>query len=193
MRKQHCGVRASSGPTFELRPGTRHIVIRQGVPDFASSTGFNCAKLTLCSYAASNDDNNHLTHSPSAMTRPSTSPGLLPVPGSAGASWPLFRARLTSFFRNTDTAVLVAFWLFGLINNVIYVIILSAAQDLVGDLPKGIVLLAGSHSQPPLPFVLFAAPLQQDIFCIRNVGAGPASTLTAFANMFALQMSCLPS
>ena len=30
----------------------------------------------------------------------------------------------------------------GLINNVLYVIILSAAQDLVGDLPKGIVLLA---------------------------------------------------
>lgn len=30
----------------------------------------------------------------------------------------------------------------GLINNVLYVIILSAAQDLVGSLPKGIVLLA---------------------------------------------------
>jgi battenin len=30
----------------------------------------------------------------------------------------------------------------GLINNVLYVIILSAAQDLVGTLPKGIVLLA---------------------------------------------------
>lgn len=30
----------------------------------------------------------------------------------------------------------------GLINNVLYVIVLSAAQDLVGNLPKGIVLLA---------------------------------------------------
>lgn len=30
----------------------------------------------------------------------------------------------------------------GLINNVLYVIILSAAQDLVGNLPKGVVLLA---------------------------------------------------
>jgi battenin len=30
----------------------------------------------------------------------------------------------------------------GLINNVLYVIILSAAQDLVGSLPKGVVLLA---------------------------------------------------
>ncbi|CAN8103903.1 unnamed protein product [Discula destructiva] len=38
--------------------------------------------------------------------------------------------------------MLIAFWLFGLINNVLYVIILSAAQDLVGNLPKGIVLLA---------------------------------------------------
>jgi battenin len=32
--------------------------------------------------------------------------------------------------------------LLGLINNVLYVIVLSAAQDLVGNLPKGIVLLA---------------------------------------------------
>ncbi|WZH43956.1 batten's disease protein Cln3 [Fusarium acuminatum] len=41
-----------------------------------------------------------------------------------------------------ETKVIVAFWLFGLINNVLYVIILSAAQDLVGSLPKGVVLLA---------------------------------------------------
>lgn len=33
-------------------------------------------------------------------------------------------------------------FLAGLINNVLYVIILSAAQDLVGSLPKGVVLLA---------------------------------------------------
>lgn len=38
--------------------------------------------------------------------------------------------------------VFISFWLFGLINNVLYVIILSAAQDLVGTLPKGVVLLA---------------------------------------------------
>ncbi|KAK9457883.1 batten's disease protein Cln3 [Dipodascopsis uninucleata] len=37
----------------------------------------------------------------------------------------------------------VAFWIFGLINNVLYVIILSAALDLVGaDIPKATVLLA---------------------------------------------------
>ncbi|KAI9155472.1 Protein BTN1 [Paramyrothecium foliicola] len=47
-----------------------------------------------------------------------------------------------SLLRHTDTKVLLAFWLFGLINNVLYVIILSAAQDLVGSVPKGVVLLA---------------------------------------------------
>ncbi|OKL62072.1 Protein btn1 [Talaromyces atroroseus] len=42
-----------------------------------------------------------------------------------------------------DPRVCTAFWLFGLINNVLYVIILSAALDLVGSgFPKGVVLLA---------------------------------------------------
>ncbi len=36
----------------------------------------------------------------------------------------------------------LAFWLFGLINNVLYVVILTAAVDLVNTLPKAIVLLA---------------------------------------------------
>ncbi|KAI1134301.1 Batten's disease protein Cln3 [Hypoxylon sp. FL0543] len=65
------------------------------------------------------------------------------MPGSPSSSWALYRARFSSIFQNADTSVLVAFWLFGLINNVLYVIILSAAQDLVGsDVPKGLVLLA---------------------------------------------------
>lgn len=68
--------------------------------------------------------------------------GLLPVPGAPSSSWVVYRARLVNLLRSADTSVLVAFWLFGLINNVIYVIILSAAQDLVGDVPKGVVLLA---------------------------------------------------
>lgn len=43
----------------------------------------------------------------------------------------------------TNFRVCCAFWLFGLINNVLYVIILSAALDLVGpSTPKGLVLLA---------------------------------------------------
>ncbi|OIW25699.1 batten's disease protein Cln3 [Coniochaeta ligniaria NRRL 30616] len=76
------------------------------------------------------------------MTRSPSSSGLLPLPGAPSSSWALYRARFGSIFRNADTSVLVAFWLFGLINNVLYVIILSAAQDLVGTLPKGVVLLA---------------------------------------------------
>ncbi|OTB12009.1 hypothetical protein K445DRAFT_204527 [Daldinia sp. EC12] len=77
------------------------------------------------------------------MSRSPASSGLLPMPGSPSSSWALYRARLASIFRNVDTSIIVAFWLFGLINNVLYVIILSAALDLVGsDVPKGVVLLA---------------------------------------------------
>lgn len=40
-------------------------------------------------------------------------------------------------------SIFIYFWIFGLINNVLYVVILSAAVDLVGPtLPKSIVLLA---------------------------------------------------
>ncbi|CAK7236426.1 battenin CLN3 protein [Sporothrix curviconia] len=72
---------------------------------------------------------------------PSSSGLLLPLPGSPASSWALYRARLKALFDGRAT-VFVSFWLFGLINNVLYVIILSAAQDLVGTLPKGVVLLA---------------------------------------------------
>ncbi|ROT38128.1 BTN1 protein [Sodiomyces alkalinus F11] len=65
------------------------------------------------------------------------------MPGSPSSSWALYRARLSALLRHADTHVIVAFWLLGLINNVLYVIILSAAQDLVGSsVPKGVVLLA---------------------------------------------------
>ncbi|KZZ87941.1 Golgi integral membrane protein (Cln3) [Moelleriella libera RCEF 2490] len=74
---------------------------------------------------------------------PLSASGLLPLPGSASSSWPAYRAKISSLLRHPDTKVLIAFWLLGLINNVLYVIILSAAQDLVGSsIPKGVVLLA---------------------------------------------------
>ncbi|CZT43967.1 probable battenin [Rhynchosporium secalis] len=77
------------------------------------------------------------------MSRSPSSPGLLPLPGSPGSSWAVYKARLGTIFQGADTSVLIAFWLFGLINNVSYVIILSAALDLVGpSVPKGVVLLA---------------------------------------------------
>ncbi|EUC39019.1 hypothetical protein COCCADRAFT_81624 [Bipolaris zeicola 26-R-13] len=65
------------------------------------------------------------------------------MPGSPASSWALYRARLRRVFHGADPRVCAAFWLFGLINNVLYVIILSAALDLVGpNVPKGVVLLA---------------------------------------------------
>ncbi|KAL6710796.1 battenin CLN3 protein [Coniothyrium glycines] len=68
---------------------------------------------------------------------------LLPMPGPPASSWALYRARLRAAFEGCDPRVFAAFWLFGLINNVLYVIILSAALDLVGpNVPKGAVLLA---------------------------------------------------
>ncbi|EXJ95041.1 protein btn1 [Capronia coronata CBS 617.96] len=67
----------------------------------------------------------------------------LPLPGSPSSSWAVFRERLKHTFSGADPRVCTAFWLFGLINNVLYVIILSAALDLVGpNVPKGVVLLA---------------------------------------------------
>ncbi|KAF1917054.1 batten's disease protein Cln3 [Ampelomyces quisqualis] len=67
---------------------------------------------------------------------------LLPMPGSPASSWATYRARLKAVFDGADARVCLAFWLFGLINNVLYVIILSAALDLVGpSVPKGVVLL----------------------------------------------------
>ncbi|KAK4237587.1 batten's disease protein Cln3 [Achaetomium macrosporum] len=77
------------------------------------------------------------------MNRSPSASGLLPLPGAPSSSWALYRVRLASVFHNTELSVLVAFWLFGLINNVLYVLLLSAAQDLVGTaVPKGVVLLA---------------------------------------------------
>ncbi|KAL2872756.1 CLN3 protein-domain-containing protein [Aspergillus lucknowensis] len=68
---------------------------------------------------------------------------MLPLPGTPSSSWVRFRAQLAALFHGADRKVCVAFWLFGLINNLLYVIILSAALDLVGpNVPKGVVLLA---------------------------------------------------
>ncbi|KAL4956893.1 CLN3 protein-domain-containing protein [Aspergillus filifer] len=68
---------------------------------------------------------------------------MLPLPGSPSSSWARFRGQLGALFQGADPKVCTAFWFFGLINNVLYVIILSAALDLVGpNVPKGVVLLA---------------------------------------------------
>ncbi|KAM0719682.1 hypothetical protein Q7P37_003813 [Cladosporium fusiforme] len=68
---------------------------------------------------------------------------MLPMPGSPSFSLAMFRQRARALFAGIDWNVAVAFWLFGLINNILYVILLTAALDLVGpDIPKGTVLLA---------------------------------------------------
>ncbi|TVY14660.1 Protein btn-1 [Lachnellula arida] len=75
------------------------------------------------------------------MVSPSSS-GLLPLPGTPGSSWALYKARFKGLFEGADNSVLIAFWLFGLINNLSYVIILTSALDLVGaSTPKSLVLL----------------------------------------------------
>ncbi|KAF3910645.1 Battenin [Orbilia brochopaga] len=71
------------------------------------------------------------------------------MPGLPASSWAKCKARFSLLwdnirgsFADANPRVCAAFWLFGLINNVLYVIILSAALDLVGpDVPKGVVLL----------------------------------------------------
>ncbi|KAJ5739154.1 hypothetical protein N7533_011938 [Penicillium manginii] len=62
---------------------------------------------------------------------------------STSSRWTRLSDKLRTVFRGADPRVCAAFWLFGLVNNVLYVILLSAALDLVGpDIPKGLVLLA---------------------------------------------------
>ncbi|KAF7192557.1 Protein BTN1 [Pseudocercospora fuligena] len=68
---------------------------------------------------------------------------MLPMPGSPQSSWRLYRARIMSKFEGASARICIAFWLFGLINNIFYVIILTAALDLVGpSIPKATVLLS---------------------------------------------------
>ena len=64
------------------------------------------------------------------------------MPSAASSPWSLIKAQTTSLFERSNVRVAIAFWLLGLINNVLYVIILSAALDLVGPtIPKSLVLL----------------------------------------------------
>ncbi|SPO05109.1 probable Protein BTN1 [Cephalotrichum gorgonifer] len=112
----------------------------------------------------------------SASRSPSSS-GLLPMPASPSSSWALYRARLGALLRNPEVMVVVAFWLFGLINNVLYVIILSAAQDLVGsDVPKGVVLLAdvlpSFFTKLVAPYFIHRVPYWIRIFVFISLSAG---------------------
>lgn len=70
------------------------------------------------------------------------SPTMLPNPFSPSTTSTSFFQALKMQLASTRVRTFVAFWFLGLINNVLYVIILSAALDLVGpSLPKSLVLL----------------------------------------------------
>lgn len=63
---------------------------------------------------------------------------------------------------SSSGAVFASFWIFGLINNVLYVVILSAAVDLVGpEAPKAVVLLADVL---PSFFIKLTAPFYIHMF-----------------------------
>ncbi|KAF2154139.1 batten's disease protein Cln3 [Myriangium duriaei CBS 260.36] len=67
---------------------------------------------------------------------------MLPNPFSPSTTLPSFLSALSSNLHSPPFLTFTSFFLLGLINNVLYVIILSAALDLVGpSLPKSLVLL----------------------------------------------------
>ncbi|KAF2479275.1 protein btn1 [Neohortaea acidophila] len=93
---------------------------------------------------------------------------MLPLPGSPAWSWSRFQARIAARFEGADWRVCVAFWLFGLVNNILYVIILTAALDLVGpSIPKATVLLAsiipGLATKIVVPFFIHLIPYSMRI------------------------------
>ena len=77
----------------------------------------NILTLTLTHNPISSHLHLHLhLHLRPQLMMPSISPsssGLLPLPGSPGSSWALYKARLKGLFQGADSSVLVAFWLFG--------------------------------------------------------------------------------
>ncbi|TVY65650.1 Protein btn-1 [Lachnellula suecica] len=111
------------------------------------------------------------------MSRSPSSSGLLPLPGAPGSSWALYKARFKGLFQGADSKVLVAFWLFGLINNVSYVIILTAALDLVGtSIPKSLVLLLdvvpSFTTKLVAPYFIHHIPYSTRILAFTALSAG---------------------
>jgi len=61
-------------------------------------------------------------------SRPSTpSVARLPLPGSPGSSWTLYRERMGNAILSRGFRTAVAFFIFGLMNNILYVIVLSVS------------------------------------------------------------------
>lgn len=88
---------------------------------------------------------------------------MLPMPGAPSSSWSLYKSRLQQTFTRANLRICLAFFAFGCINNIFYVIILSAALDLVGpDIPKATVLLAsiipGLATKLTVPYFIHVIP-----------------------------------
>ncbi|KAK5099982.1 battenin CLN3 protein [Lithohypha guttulata] len=84
---------------------------------------------------------------------------------------------MRQLFAGASPRVCISFWLFGLINNVLYVIILSAALDLVGpDIPKGVVLLAdvipSFITKLVAPYFIHLVPYEVRILAFAALSAG---------------------
>ncbi len=99
---------------------------------------------------------------------------MLPVPGSSTWSWSRFKARIQTKFEEADLRVCIAFWLFGLVNNILYVIILTAALDLVGpSIPKATVLLAsiipGLATKAVTPYYIHLTPYSSRILILAGL------------------------
>jgi battenin len=122
------------------------------------------------------------------------------MPRTPSSVWTRHKARIASAFEGCDPRVFAAFWLFGmiinshtcafswsqqkaytaplgLINNVLYVIILSAALDLVGpSIPKGVVLLAdvmpSFFTKLTAPYYIHAVPYSLRILIFVALSTG---------------------
>ncbi|KAF2172874.1 hypothetical protein M409DRAFT_62541 [Zasmidium cellare ATCC 36951] len=98
------------------------------------------------------------------------------MPGTPSSSWRLYRARLMSKFEGASPRVCIAFWLFGLVNNCFYVILLTAALDLVGaGIPKATVLLAsiipGLSTKIVTPYIIDLIPYSLRITILAALSA----------------------
>ncbi|MCJ1283469.1 G1/S-specific cyclin cln3 [Xylographa opegraphella] len=134
---------------------------------------------------------------------------MLPLPGAPSTSWAMYRARLRAAFAGADPRVCIAFWFFGLINNVLYVIILSAALDLVGpSVPKSAVLLFDVvpsfltklvapyfiHLLPyPVRILLFASVSTAGMLLIALSPAYTGGSGTAAVKMLGVMLASLSS
>ncbi|KAK4555495.1 battenin CLN3 protein [Recurvomyces mirabilis] len=105
-----------------------------------------------------------------------------------------YRAKVKAALVGVNLRVAVAFWLFGLINNIFYVIILSAALDLVGpSIPKATVLLSsiipGLATKIVVPYVIHLIPYSARVIILAilstcgmlTVALSPSHTTSGIA------------